>query len=175
VKRIDLDAFDRVVVSVQSDGRRTRLHTFISPPAGQYPGYNRWALATPLSRKQAEKYDADLAELHSRAEQIPALMPLAEGARPQVRRKAGDLHYGETLGDKRVSLGYGVSAQGWTLGVIFEALRSAGRSEVDLRDIKTVLSQLGKSITRFNELPVEQWRHAEPALYAEIVRRCTTV
>lgn len=175
MKRINFDAFDRVVVSVQSGAKRTKLHTFISPPVARFPESSTWALATPLSHKQSVVFDNEARRLERLAEAHPELAALADGMRPTLRREAGGLVYGEQLADKRIDLGEGVTPQGRTLAVVLQALRGGGRREVDLRDLKVVFSQLGGRITALDSLDDEQRRHAAPALYAEILRRCTTL
>jgi len=58
---------------------------------------------------------------------------------------------------------------------IFDAVRDAGRHQVDIGDIEDVVSQLGSWISKVRQLPAEQRRHAEPALYSVIIGRCSTV
>ena len=59
--------------------------------------------------------------------------------------------------------------------VIFDALRAAGQLTVDRDDLKGVVSDLGKRIRQLPTLTAEQRRLAEPALYGQIVERCTTL
>jgi len=74
-----------------------------------------------------------------------------------------------------VDLGEGVTPLGFTLAVVLEALHRDGRRGVDLGDLKVVLSQLGSRITALDTLSDEQRRHAQPALYSEILKRCTKI
>jgi len=74
-----------------------------------------------------------------------------------------------------VHLAAGVDIQSGSLAVILDALRVADRHEVDLRDIKVVVSQLGSHINEFCEARPSARRHTQAALYAEILRRCTTL
>lgn len=61
------------------------------------------------------------------------------------------------------------------LTVILDALALNGRHRVDLGDIKRVVSQLGPRLTALETLPDDKRRLAAPALYAQILSRCTTV
>lgn len=59
--------------------------------------------------------------------------------------------------------------------VVLDALVAAGRHQVDLGDMKVVVSQLGSRIAALDSLPDEKRRLAEAALYTEILGRCTTI
>ncbi len=74
-----------------------------------------------------------------------------------------------------VHLADGVDLPATTLAVILEALASRARHQIDLVDVKRIVSQLGSRIAQLNTLPVEKRRLAEPALYTEILARCTTI
>jgi hypothetical protein len=75
-----------------------------------------------------------------------------------------------------VPLAPGVDIQAGSLAIILDALRGADRHEVDLRDIKVVVSQLGSYINKFCESrPSARQLDARAALYVEILRRCTTL
>jgi hypothetical protein len=74
-----------------------------------------------------------------------------------------------------VHLTDGVDLPATTLAVILEALASRARHQIDLADLKLIVSQLGSLIAQLDALPVEKRRLAEPALYAEILARCTTI
>jgi hypothetical protein len=94
----------------------------------------------------------------------------------QSRRE--DLRSGpttEALGDGTVPLADGLDPKASDLVVILDALRSDERHEVDIADITRVVSKLGSFIAQLGSLTAEQRRLAEPALYAEILRRCTTI
>jgi hypothetical protein len=160
---------DYITVSVNSRHGRSSLHTFGS--WADTP--TQWFLATPPSAKQK-------AQLNKRASQGRHPSRTAQqfdtATDLRLRRPAGDVGYGDMLAQgARVDLGEGVSPQGSTLAVVFDALREAGRTEVDLADLKVVLSEVGSAITRLDTLPAEQQRVAQPALYLESVRRCTSV
>lgn len=58
---------------------------------------------------------------------------------------------------------------------ILDACASVARHQIDIADIKMIVSQLGSRISQIETLDGEQRRLAEPALYAEILRRCTTI
>ena len=91
---------------------------------------------------------------------------------PPARRDLGTSLYDE-LGDKTIHLADGADVSPETLTVILDALRSDQRHKVDLTDLKCVISQLGSRNS--SSLSDEQRRHAEDALYPEILRRCTTL
>lgn len=116
-----------------------------------------WQDWTPPSHRQLRNgmSATELAELPHRGIGKPSARTLRQG--------------------ERVDLGEGVTPEGSTLVVILDALRSAGRNAVDRDDVKLVLSQLGSRVAQLGTLTEEQRRHAEPALHAEILRRCTTV
>jgi hypothetical protein len=61
------------------------------------------------------------------------------------------------------------------LAIILDALESQARHQIDLADIKMIVSQLGSRIAQLDTLTAEYRRHAEDALYTEILRRCTNV
>lgn len=162
-----------MVSTVRGKGRDP-LHTFVRFVRGDNPA--EWATATPASHKQRAEYG------QRRREETAAVLremtdleqPRAIFAAPAPTRWHAD-SYGRVLDSEHISLGEGISPRGDTLAVVLEALHHGCRTEVDLGDLKVILSQLGSHITRLGGLSDEQRRHAEPALYAEILRRCTTV
>jgi hypothetical protein len=77
--------------------------------------------------------------------------------------------------DGTVFLADGVNPAAATLAVVLSALHSDGRNQVDLGDVKVVLSQLGSRIRQLNALDGTQRRHAQQALCVQILRRCTTL
>ncbi len=96
----------------------------------------------------------------------------------QSRRE--DLRNGPTtepLGDGTVHLAEGFEPRASHLTVILDALRSGDRHDVDLADIRLVVTDnsLGRRISSLSTLTAEQRRLAQPALYAEILRRCTII
>jgi hypothetical protein len=167
---------DNITVSVASRHGRTKLHTFIrlpDPPRDKFMA--GWGRATPRSHRQRAQFDRERRELNALAAQHPEhdwLAPAAAAFRPAPRQKNQP---NEVLGQQRVDLGEGVNPVGFTLAVVLEALHSDGRRGVDLGDLKVVLSQLGSHITGLDTLSDEQRRHAQPALYSEILKRCTKV
>ncbi len=72
---------------------------------------------------------------------------------------------------EKVNLAKSVDVPGATLMLVFDALVSGGRHRIDLADINRIVSQLGSRIARFDTLPPEQRRIAEPALYTENLAR----
>jgi len=171
------DDDDTITVSVASRHGRTKLHTFIRLPDDiPRDGFSAgWGRATPRSHRQRIKFEQEHRQLNALAGHHPEhdwLTLAAADFRPTPRRtKQPD----EVLGRQRVDLGEGVNPVGFTLAVVLDALHSDGRREVDLGDVKVVLSQLGSRITALDTLTDEQRQHAENALYSEIVRRCTKV
>lgn len=156
-----------ITVSVVSRHGRTKLHTFLrTTDAGE------WALVTPRSHRQRAQFDRDQRALRATAARHPDAAVLAAGFRPAPRQKT---HPDAVLGSARVDLGEGVNPVGFTLAVVLEALHRDGRRGVDLGDLKVVLSQLGSRITALDTLSHELRRHAQPALYSEILKRCTKV
>ena len=163
-----------ITVSVASRHGRTQLQPFIRLP-DHIPrdGFNAgWGQVNPRSHRQRAQFDRDQRALRAAAARHSDAAVLAAGFRPAPRQKT---HPDAVLGSPRVDLGEGVNPVGFTLAVVLEALHRDGRRQLDLGDLKVVLSQLGSRITALDTLADEQRRHAEPALYSEIVRRCTTV
>jgi hypothetical protein len=54
--------------------------------------------------------------------------------------------------------------------VIFDAVRADNRHEVDIDQLKSVVSQLGSRINALTTMGIEQRRLAEPALYVQVIR-----
>jgi hypothetical protein len=74
-----------------------------------------------------------------------------------------------------VQLAEGAALPAAMMATIFDALLSGARHQVDLADVLRVRSQIGPRILQFNTWPRGQREHAERALYAEILRRCTNL
>lgn len=170
---------DTVTVSVESRHGRTKLHTFASAHGDR----RRWYVATPASQRQYGTAPSRLLSPRQIADR---------DARRELRRQARaegtgwqpplpitppntlGLDYGNYLSDRPVNLGEGVTPHGNTLAVVLDALRAHGRAEVDLGDLKVVLSQLGARITQLDALTdVEQRIAAEELVSDQIVARCT--
>lgn len=75
----------------------------------------------------------------------------------------------------KVSLASNVEIPAGVLTIILDALVSQARHKFDLSDVKTIVPQLGSRIVQLSSLDAEQRRLAEPALYTEILARCTKV
>jgi hypothetical protein len=163
-----------VSVSAARGSSRTRLHTFVRFVRGNNPA--QWATATPPSDKQRAKHAQQRREETAGVlrEMTDIEQPRAIFVTPPPPRSHTD-SYGTVLDSDTINLGDGLSPRGDTLSVVLEALCHGGRAEIDLGDLKKILSQLGSRITGLGGLPDEQRRHAEPALYAQILSRCTTV
>jgi hypothetical protein len=151
---------DYTIVTVSASTRRGRceLHTFMRDGDG-------WSFVTPPSSRQGGEFLRRW--LLARTRQAPV---------PAAPRPLGDLEWGQGIAGQHLDLGDGLSAQGSTLALVFDALADAGREEIDRDDLKVVLSQLGRAITGLGSLGDPQQRHAATAaLYVEVVRRCTKV
>jgi hypothetical protein len=138
----------QVVITEATRRGRAKRHTF----ARRFPevdGPGKWRPEPPRD-KQLRK---QLREQQS--VRIPGSEPLKPG----------------TL----VPLADGVDLPATTLAVILEALASRARHQIDLADVKLIVSQLGSRIAQLDTLSVEQRRLAEPALYTAILARCTTI
>lgn len=75
---------------------------------------------------------------------------------------------------EKIPIGRDVDVPLVVLRVICDALRLAGLHEVDVDDIKTVVSQCGARILTLDDLPAEQRRHAEALLHRQIVNAVVT-
>jgi hypothetical protein len=144
-----------ITVSATTNRGRTKLHTFGKLVEAEHLD---WFAETHASRKQVQQ------------RRIPGCA-LPSPWPPPPRRRLGTALY-DQLGDGTIHLADGVDLSAATLTVILNALRSDDRHEIDVDDLKTVLSQLGSLISQLRELDDEQRRLAEPALFAEILRRC---
>lgn len=167
------DEYYRVRISAHTRHGRTALHTFASPlridgKTTEAPSI--WFVDDPPSHRQMPEFSRARHPASNRQSDPQNLYG------PPLRRPAGEaqVRY-EVLETGRINLGGGCDPTGLTLAVVLNALRSGGRIEVDLADLKVVFSQLGSRITKLDGLPETQRRHAEAALYTEILRRCTKV
>lgn len=61
------------------------------------------------------------------------------------------------------------------LSTVLDALASDERMVADVGDLKAVVSELSPMIKKFRHMPVAARRHAQAALYTEILRRCSTL
>jgi hypothetical protein len=144
-----------ITISTVTHRGRTKLHTFGKLVEAEHL---QWFPETHASRKQMKQ------------RRIPGSVLPSPWPPPPRRHLGTDLY--DQLGDGTIHLADGVDFPAATLTVVLDALRSGGRHEVDLGDIKTVLSQLGSRIAQLGNLGDEERRRAEPALYVEILRRC---
>lgn len=142
----------RVLVSDRTHHGRRKLHTFVVHTAGE-----RWCREPDIAKAVRGQFD--------RGQGTPRNpVDLAEAG--MLRTPLADVEH----------LAPGVDVSGPTLAFIFEALASGGRHEVDLKDLNRIVSQLGSLIARTAALAEGGARQqAEAALFAEILRRCTTV
>jgi hypothetical protein len=157
-----------ILVSVETSHGRRKLHTFYSEfdaKTGEH--ISRWILTTPPSHKQAADKRRRLAS-DDVSQWRPALSPPARretGAKLREQLDPGTI----------VHLAPGVDVSIEMLTVVLDALHSASRNELDVEDLKVVVSQLGSLINRLDTVDEVHRRHATQALYAEILRRCTRV
>lgn len=68
-----------------------------------------------------------------------------------------------------IHLAKGLDVHKTTMDTILESVRRAGKHEMDVAGIRVVVSKLGGRIAAFNRLSPSQRRHAEAALYTEIL------
>lgn len=157
-----------VHVSAVHNGQRRKLHTFALDAITKHAG--QWlAVAVPTAHQRVEISRAATWE----GRQIE-FMPTRRGV------DAGEwlpisLFYGVDFYSlpARVSLAPGVNPRADTLSVILDALATSGRSEVDLDDLKAVLSEQGSRITALLNLTDDAQREiARDALYRRITERC---
>jgi hypothetical protein len=149
---------DEITISVALRHGRQKRHKF-------YWGRNReWVRVEVMSTKQKRERVRSESQQQSEPWHRPSpRMPL--GARP----------YDRVRDYTTIHLARGVDLSASALEVILNALRSGRRPEVDLDDVKVVLSQLGSRIERLDGLPADTRRHAEQALYTEILKRCSII
>jgi hypothetical protein len=76
-------------------------------------------------------------------------------------------------------LAEGVDVPESILDIVLDAIASTtssvGHIHVDIADLKIVISQLGSRLSSMELLSDDRRRLAEPALYSEIVKRCTSI
>jgi hypothetical protein len=147
---------EQIVISVATPHGRRKLYTFSNKDqqGAWWPATPIGKLASPTTGSFVDRYAAASKQrLHS--------------PNPEPNDPLGAA--------KTVHLEDGFDPPASVLAFILDALHSDKRHDVDLDDIKVVVSQLGSKITKLSSLDDEQRRHAEPALYAEILRRCTTL
>jgi hypothetical protein len=157
-----------ITISKATRHGRRNLHTFV------FEDGNWWAW-NPPSRGQIDEWRRETVAAGRAARFDEELVVFGQIDEQPTRphRTTSDRALKDY--EKSVKLADGVNAEGPTLAVILDALHSDRRPSVDIDDIKTVLSELGSQIKRLDTLPDEQRQHATPALYTEILRRCTTL
>lgn len=142
------DSRNRITISVATPHGRRKLYTFRRDRGGS------WRASAPLGK------------LPNTAE--PFAVRAAAASRSRQHGLGIDLD--QPLGVGTVHLEDGFDPPASTLSFILDALHSGQRSEVDLGDIKTIVSQFGSRIPRLTALSDEQRQHAQPALYTQILR-----
>jgi len=166
----------QVTVSAVIRGRRTQLHTFFRydlPDRGPV-----WFEHPEPSHGQRTDYRAAIAAFtDAQRGQVSEALQRGGGPTPPPARRpqASPWRLITAAGTDRVTLRPGLDPEGRTFWVILEALHAAGKATVCCGDLAAVLSQLGNRIAGLDALPPHHRRHAEDALTAEIVGRCTTL
>jgi hypothetical protein len=157
----------QVVITESTRHGRAKRHTF----ARRFPeatGPGKWRPETPGSLKELD-------DLHRQGfgTQDKPMPVTAWGA--QRQQSLGVPINKPLKPDTVVHLTDGVDLPAAVLAVVLEALVSQARHQIDLADIKVIVSQLGSRIAQLDTLTAEQRRLAESALYTEILGRCTTI
>lgn len=167
-----------VTVSARADhGTRTLLHTFVYRRQAVVDGMpygdadNTWVVATPPTRGQAD--DANYRRSVIRADSVTHRRDGGGEQGDDLTAEAFAMYGPESASSVPVHLARGVDVSPGVLSVILDALRSADRHEVDIHDIKVVVSQLGSLIVRLSSLAEPEARNAATALYTEILKRCS--
>lgn len=162
-----------ITVSVATvHGRRT-VHNF----AFDAPNGNWWAWNPPSPEQIAEHLRGLKDSGYTREFDGHLVIYGRPDQHPQPRRPEG-LGRTRPLNDdygSAVHLSDGVDLDAADLAVILDALRSDERHQVDIADMKRVVSQLGSRIARLGALDETLRGHAVNALYVEILRRCTSL
>lgn len=143
----------RVVITEGTRHGRAKRHTFVRRFSKE-SGPSRWRLEPAISIKST---------LHEQRQSEQSGEPIRGRAEPPL--KAGT----------NVTLCGGFKLPATMLVAILDACTSEALHQIDIADIKTIVSQLGSRISQIESLTPEQRRLAEPALYTEILRRCTTI
>lgn len=74
-----------------------------------------------------------------------------------------------------VNLAPGVDIPAAAFTLILDALVSGTRHSIDLAEINAIVSQLGPRLIAFGTLDAQRRQLAEPALYSEILARCSSM
>lgn len=166
-----------IVLSVNTSHGRRKLHTFLTEfdiNTGDH--VSPWTLATPASRKQVRaesRLDGRARQMEGNADVGATLAYVRAVTGRKPRRQTGIGLWDGLTGSIR--LARGVDVPGSALAIVLDALHSDERRELDLDDVKVIVSQLGSRLTQLDSLDDSQRRHATPTLYSEILRRCTSL
>lgn len=163
-----------VTVSAQrSRGGRALLHTFAYREHAEIGGLaygdtsNSWVVATPPTKKQINYAD------HRRG--ITRMESVTE-RRIGGGEQGNDLTAAQFVGEETsIHLAPGVDVHPGVLSHILHALRHDNRHEIDIDDVKVVVSQLASRVRLLDSLPDDDRRRAAAALYVEILKRCTKI
>jgi hypothetical protein len=81
--------------------------------------------------------------------------------------------------DGTIHLAGGVDVSQSSLNIILDAIASTATAiravDLDIADLNLIVSQLGTRLSALDSLTADQRRLAEPALYSEIVKRCSNL
>lgn len=101
--------------------------------------------------------------------------PYGWGTRTSERHSAESAYQDDALRQRRLAgrgdvirLGRDIEVPLVALRIICDALRGAGIAEIDIEDVKTVMSKYGSRLVALEKLPGEQRRHATALLHREI-------
>jgi hypothetical protein len=151
-----------ITVSTATRHGRTKLHTFGKLIEAEAE-HLRWFVETHASRKQFKQ------RREPRSPLGVANWP------PPPRRDLGTHSQYDELGDDTFPLADGVDVSAETLTVVLDALRSDERHEVDIDDLRVVVSQHGSRIAKLDGLEDDRRRLAIAALYTKILKCCARV
>ena len=163
-----------VTVSAQrSRGGRALLHTFAYRVQAEIGGLaygdtsNSWVVATPPTKKQI-----NYADQRRGITRMEAVTERRIGGGEQ----GNDLTAAQFVDEEAsIHLVPGVDVHPAVLSHILNALRNDNRHEIDIDDVKVVVSQLASRIRKLDSLLDDERRRAAAALYVEILKRCTKI
>jgi hypothetical protein len=159
---------DRITITKTTRHGSRNLHTFVLEEGD-------WWAWNPPSRGQTKEWRREIVNAGLGAQFNGDLVVFGrhDEQPPRPSRNSSDRPLKDY--EAPVPLAKGVNTAGATLAVILDALHSADRHKVDLGNVKAIVSELGSYISSFVKSDGAQRRRAEKALYAEILKRCTTI
>lgn len=160
-------ARSRITITTSTPHGRRNVQTFgIADPHAQ--GAEKWRIDTPRSRRQSAAFDRALRNR-------PPATPFDAVAAQMANQRTEPLGIGDTatLGAGTIHLAKGLDPSTAVLAFILDALISGNRNTVDLEDLKKVVPQTSPRINQLKQLSGDALRHAQQALYSQILERCT--